>query len=87
MKIANPIYGRAICFVLPLTFLWARECQSSRYCYNFRISLTDYFKSRGAYYRSKDGERLLNATQQQKIRSVLQRYLLSETCPLPFGSW
>jgi hypothetical protein len=32
-------------------------------CYNFRISLTDYFKSRGAYYRYKDGERLLNATQ------------------------
>ena len=42
--------------------------------YSFRIALTDYFRSKGAYYRYKDGDRLLNATQQQKILSVLQRY-------------
>lgn len=50
------------------------QIQSRDGRYNFRISLTDYFRSKGAYYRYKDGERMLNATQQQKIRSVLQRY-------------
>ena len=42
--------------------------------YNFREVLTNYFGSKGSYYRYKDGVKPLNAEHQQKIRSVLQRY-------------
>lgn len=42
--------------------------------HDIRMALTDYFGSKGSYYRYRDGERILNAEQQQWIIKLLSRY-------------
>lgn len=39
--------------------------------HDFRTQLTDYLGSKGAYYRHKDGERMLNPQQQKWIQDFL----------------
>ena len=39
-----------------------------------RIALTNYFGSKGSYYRYRDGERVLDAEQQRWIKVLLSRY-------------
>lgn len=39
--------------------------------HDFRTQLTDYLGSKGAYYRHKDGERMLNPKQQKWIQDFL----------------
>ena len=45
--------------------------------HDIRIALTDYFGSKGSYYRYKDGERLLNPAQQQWILNLLARHQMT----------
>ena len=42
--------------------------------HEFRTQLTDYLGSKGAYYRHKDGERLLNPQQQMWIQDFLKSH-------------
>ena len=42
--------------------------------HDIRIALTDYFGSKGSYYRYKDGERLINPKLQQEIIDIVHRY-------------
>ena len=46
--------------------------------HSIRIALTDYFGSKGSYYRYKDGERLLNPAQQQWILNLLARHQMTD---------
>ena len=46
--------------------------------HDIRLALTDYFGSKGSYYRYRDGERLLKPDQQQWVRDLLARYGYSE---------
>jgi hypothetical protein len=46
--------------------------------HDIRIALTDYFGSKGSYYRYKDGERLLNPVQQQWILNLLARHQMTD---------
>lgn len=43
-----------------------------------RIALTDYFGSRGSYYRARDGVRPLSPDDQQYIRDLVARYGYTE---------
>lgn len=40
--------------------------------HDFRLQLTDFLGSKGAYYRHKDGERLLKPQQQMWIQDFLK---------------
>ena len=42
--------------------------------HEIREELTDYFKSKGTYYRYRDGERLLNPELQQMIAKIMQKH-------------
>lgn len=42
--------------------------------HDIRIALTNYFGSKGSYYRYRDGERVLDAEQQRWIKVLLSRY-------------
>ena len=46
--------------------------------HDIRLALTDYFGSKGSYYRYRDGDRLLTPQQQQWIRTLLLRYGYAE---------
>ena len=46
--------------------------------HDIRMALTDYLGSKGAYYRYRDGERLLTPAQQQWILNLLARYHVTE---------
>jgi len=46
--------------------------------HDIRMALTDYLGSKGAYYRYRDGERLLTPVQQQWILNLLARYHVTE---------
>ena len=47
-------------------------CRDARH--DIRLALTEYFGSKGSYYRYRDGERLLNTEQQQWIVGILSQY-------------
>ena len=40
-----------------------------------RLRLTDFFGSKGTYYRYKDGERLMNPQLQQQVLTIVQQYV------------
>ena len=42
--------------------------------HDIRIALTEYFGSKGAYYRHKDGEMMLTPEQQDVIAKTFRRY-------------
>lgn len=42
--------------------------------HEIREELTDYFKSKGTYYRYRDGERWLNPELQQMIAKIMQKH-------------
>lgn len=42
--------------------------------HELRLALTEYFGSRGSYYRHKHGERLLTPDRQQTVESLFRRY-------------
>ena len=42
--------------------------------HDVRLQLTDYFGSRGSYYRARDGVRALSPEEQQYIRDLVARY-------------
>lgn len=44
-----------------------------------RLGLTDFFGSKGTYYRYRDGEKLLNPAQQQYVESLYARYGCADT--------
>ncbi len=50
------------------------EMKSRDARHDIRIALTDYFGSKGTYYRYKDGERWLSPEQQQWIVNLLAQY-------------
>lgn len=41
--------------------------------HDIRIALTDYFGSKGSYYRYKDGERQMSPEQQQWVEALLRK--------------
>ena len=42
--------------------------------HDIRIALTDYFGSKGSYYRYKDGERQLTPQRQEAVGEIFRRY-------------
>lgn len=41
--------------------------------HDIRIALTDYFNSKGSYYRYRNGEQLLSPEQQQEVRRIVSQ--------------
>ena len=42
--------------------------------HDLRLKLSEYFGSKGAYYRHKDGERLITPEQQHQIEALVEQY-------------
>lgn len=42
--------------------------------HDLRLRLSEYFGSKGAYYRHKDGERLITPEQQHQIEALVEQY-------------
>ena len=50
--------------------LWG-QLRSRDARHDIRMALTEYFGSKGSYYRHKDGERLLTPRQQEEVERII----------------